>query len=319
MKVIRCTGDGISVDKNTSLTVGTFDGVHCGHRGLFDRMSRVANEHNERTVVVTFDPHPQIVLNKPEREPLKLLTTIEERCELFERSLIDVAIVIPFSTEFASVTAEEFIRTVIVQNIGVQHFFIGHDHSFGKDRGGNEELLQRLAPECGYQVVPVPPLICDGVVVSSTKVRAALKEGRLDDANSMLGRPYSVRGTVVRGDGRGRGLGIPTANIELDNEHKLLPCNGIYVASAEIHGERMIGMASVGVRPMFTSDVHPTLEVNFLDFDADIYGEYLSISFHKRLRNEEKYETVDELLAQINIDKQQTRIYQHIISDRRSS
>jgi riboflavin kinase/FMN adenylyltransferase len=229
-----------------------------------------------------------------------------------------MVVVVPFTLEFAAIPADVFIRSVIVHEIGVQHFFIGHDHSFGKNRGGNEELLQQLGHELDFDVVPIPPLECAGVVVSSTKVRNALKTGGVDEAHRFLGRPYAVRGVVGHGDKRGRTLGIPTANIQVP-EHKLLPANGIYVVSSVIDGSVVVGMASVGVRPMFTNDVVPTLEVNYLDIDTDLYGRTLEVVFHARLRDEIKYESVDELLAQIEIDRNDTRLYQQQFLHRRTS
>lgn len=318
MIVARYGTDPIVFDRKTALTVGTFDGVHCGHRGIVDRMLATAREHNERTVIVTFDPHPQIVLAKPDREPVRLLTTIDERCELFAELGIDMVVVVPFTRDFAAIPADVFVRTVIAQELGVQHFFIGHDHSFGKNRGGNEELLQQLGHELDFDVVPIPPLECAGVVVSSTKVRYALKTGGVDEAQRLLGRPYAVRGVVGHGDKRGRTLGIPTANIQVP-EHKLLPANGIYVVSSVIDGNDVVGMASVGVRPMFTNDVVPTLEVNYLDLDTDLYGRLLNVVFHARLRDEINYETVDDLLTQIEIDRDDTRLYQQQFLNRRTS
>ena len=318
MNVVRYGHDPMVFHRKTALTVGTFDGVHCGHRGIVERMIATARKHDERTVVVTFDPHPQIVLARPDREPVLLLTTIDERCDLFAQLGIDMVVVVPFTREFAAIPADAFIRTVIVHDIGVQHFFIGHDHSFGKNRGGNEELLQQLGHELDFNVVPIPPLECAGVVVSSTKVRNALRTGGVDEAHRFLGRPYAVRGVVGHGDKRGRTLGIPTANIQVP-EHKLLPANGIYVVSSVIDGSVVVGMASVGVRPMFTNDVVPTLEVNYLDIDTDLYGRTLEVVFHARLRDEIAYESVDELLAQIEIDRNDTRLYQQQFLHRRTS
>lgn len=318
MNVVRYGHDPMVFHRKTALTVGTFDGVHCGHRGIVERMIATARKHDERTVVVTFDPHPQIVLARPDREPVLLLTTIDERCDLFAQLGIDMVVVVPFTREFAAIPADAFVRTVIVHDIGVQHFFIGHDHSFGKNRGGNEELLQQLGHELDFDVVPIPPLECAGVVVSSTKVRNALRTGGVDEAHRFLGRPYAVRGVVGHGDKRGRTLGIPTANIQMP-EHKLLPANGIYVVSSVIDGSVVVGMASVGVRPMFTNDVVPTLEVNYLDIDTDLYGRTLEVVFHARLRDEIAYESVDELLAQIEIDRNDTRLYQQQFLHRRTS
>jgi len=300
------------------ITVGTFDGVHRGHQGVISLMRKTADAQGLRVVVVTFDPHPQIVLAKPGREPLALLTTIEERCERLAHVGVDEVVVIPFTHEFAQTSAESFIRQ-LVSTIDVQHFFIGHDHAFGKDRGGNEELLRHLGVELGFDVERIPPLETDGLVVSSTLVRAALKSGDVEAASAMLGRPYALRGTVVQGDGRGRTLGIPTANIVPTNPHKLIPANGVYVVSMLIDGSEHVGMANIGVRPTFTNDTAPTLEVHILQFDNDLYNTTLDVQFHARLRGEQKFESREEFLAQLEHDKQQTIIYQHLIQQRRNT
>jgi riboflavin kinase/FMN adenylyltransferase len=281
-------------------------------------MRKTADAQGLRVVVVTFDPHPQIVLAKPGREPLALLTTIEERCERLAHVGVDEVVVIPFTHEFAQTSAESFIRQ-LVSTIDVQHFFIGHDHAFGKDRGGNEELLRHLGVELGFDVERIPPLETDGLVVSSTLVRAALKSGDVEAASAMLGRPYALRGTVVQGDGRGRTLGIPTANIVPTNPHKLIPANGVYVVSMLIDGSEHVGMANIGVRPTFTNDTAPTLEVHILQFDNDLYNTTLDVQFHARLRGEQKFGSREEFLAQLEHDKQQTIIYQHLIQQRRNT
>lgn len=300
------------------ITVGTFDGVHRGHQGVISLMREVADKQGLRVVVVTFDPHPQIVLAKPGREPLALLTTIEERCEQLAHVGVDEVVVIPFTHEFAQTSAESFIRQ-LVSTIDVQHFFIGHDHAFGKDRGGNEELLRHLGVDLGFDVERIPPLETDGLVVSSTLVRAALKSGDVEAATAMLGRPYALRGTVVQGDGRGRTLGIPTANIVPTNPHKLMPANGVYVVSMIIDGTEYVGMANIGLRPTFTTDTAPTLEVHILEFDNDLYNTTLDVQFHARLRGEHKFGSREEFLAQLEHDKQQTIIYQHLIQQRRNT
>lgn len=318
MKIIRYGADEMPYAKATAITVGTFDGVHMGHAGILRLMRTVADEHHERVVVVTFDPHPQIVLAKEGREPLRLLTSIDERCELLAENCVDATVIIPFTHEFAATEASDFITSIIVREIGVQHFFIGHDHAFGKDRGGNEELLQRLAPENGFSVEPIPPLAFDGMVVSSTKIRQALKRGDVDDARRMLGRPYSVRGLVVRGDGRGRQLGIPTANVRPVDEHKLMPEHGVYVVIAEIGGTPQLGMANIGVRPTFTQDTQPTLEVHFLDVEADLYDQQLDVAFIAKIRDERRFNSREEFLAQLQNDRIQTTTYQHHLREWRT-
>ncbi|MDZ4745415.1 MAG: bifunctional riboflavin kinase/FAD synthetase [bacterium] len=291
-------------DKNTVLTVGTYDGVHRGHQGILKKMRELADENGSRVVVMTFDPHPQIVLKRDGREPVRLLTTIDERCNMFEELGVDVAVVITFTREFASTSAEQFVRDV-AGKIGVQQFFVGHDHMFGKDRGGNEELLQRLSTELGFEVHTVEPLSCNSVVVSSSKIRAALSTGNVAEANEMLGRPYALVGSVVKGDGRGKTLGFPTANIVPLDENQLVPANGVYVVTSVIDGRVEKGLANIGRRPTFTDDTEATIEVHFLDYDEDLYDDVLTIRFHTRVRDEKKFENKKALIAQINSDKEQ--------------
>lgn len=305
MNVVRFDG-AIPYEATSVVTVGTFDGVHCGHRGILQRMRAEADRRQGRVVVVTFDPHPQIVLAKPDREPLRLLTTIEDRCALLAGEGVDLVVVIPFDKTFAARSAEDFVRDLHTR-IGITSIFIGHDHHFGKDRRGNVDLLRVLGSELHFDVQTVEPLACDDVVVSSTKIRRALADGDLVSAEAMLGRPYSVTGTVVHGDKRGRELGIPTANIRPLASSILLPANGIYVAESVIDGTTVHGMASIGLRPMFTNDVEPTLEVHYLDFSGDLYDRQLTVTFRARIRAEEHYPDIATLLAQIENDRVVTR------------
>ncbi|HCN06244.1 MAG TPA: bifunctional riboflavin kinase/FMN adenylyltransferase [Bacteroidetes bacterium] len=305
MNVVRFD-ESIPFESTSVVTVGTFDGVHCGHRGIIQRMRAEADRRDGRVVVVTFDPHPQIVLAKPDREPLRLLTTIEDRCALLAGEGVDLVVVIPFDKTFAARSAEEFVRDLYTR-IGITSIFIGHDHHFGKDRRGNVDLLRVLGSELHFDVQTVEPLACDDVIVSSTKIRRALADGDLVSAEAMLGRPYSVTGTVVHGDKRGRELGIPTANIRPLASSILLPANGIYVAESVIDGTTVHGMASIGLRPMFTNDVEPTLEVHYLDFSGDLYDRQLTVTFRARIRAEEHYPDIATLLAQIENDRVVTR------------
>lgn len=306
MTIVRFGNDAVVLDVHTALTVGTFDGVHRGHESIIERMKAVAKQYDERTVVVTFDPHPQIVLQRPGRNPLRLLTTIDERCSLLEKFGIDVTVIIPFTKEFSATTAKEFVRDVVVNTIGVKHFFVGHDHMFGKDRSGDEDLLRLLGHRFEFDVESVPPFLIDGTVVSSTKIRTALREGDVEGAARMLGRPYEVTGYVVHGDGRGRKLGIPTANIQLGDGNKLMPGNGVYVVSSLINEKEEIGMANIGVRPTFTNDTEPVLEVNYLDVDSDLYGSEITVRFHRFIRSEQRFNSAAEFLQQLLNDKMQS-------------
>lgn len=319
MNTVRLGHSELQYVGNAIATVGTFDGVHCGHRGIIQRMRAASAATDSKVVVVTFDPHPQIVLQKPNRKPLHLLTTIEERLEVLEQLGVDLTVVIPFTTEFAATPPEQFVRDVLAKGIGVASVFVGHDHMFGKDRAGNEDLLRTLGSELGFSVVPVPPLECDGIVVSSTKVRDALYTGNVMLANHMLGRAYSYRGTVVKGDGRGRTLGVPTANVSGISEHKLLPAIGVYVVTATVSGVEYQGVASIGVRPTFTTDAEPVLEVHLLDTDANIYHCPITVSFLQYLRPELRFDSAEALMTQMKADIKQTQTYFQTLFVRTSS
>ncbi len=309
MTVVHYGHDVIPFNANSIVTVGTFDGVHCGHRGIVERMKQYASEHQSRLVVVTFDPHPQIVLQKPDRKAVRLLTTLRERLEVLQELNVDLVVVVPFTKEFAATPPEEFVRSVLVQSIGVQAVFIGHDHMFGKDRSGNIDLLNAIAVDVGFSVVQVPALECNNIVVSSTKIRQALEGGDVYVARQMLGRPYSLSGTIVRGDGRGRSIGIPTANILPDDPAKLIPANGVYAVLAFVGNQDFEAVANIGVRPTFTADVVPTIEVHLLGFDDDAYGKSITVQFLQYLRGEQRFASKELLVEQISNDIQQTQTF----------
>jgi riboflavin kinase/FMN adenylyltransferase len=292
----------VPYNRQSVVTVGTFDGVHRGHRAIIERMKRYGAEHNARTVVVTFEPHPRLVLTRSSQAPIGLLTTLAEKHALLAQLGIDILVVVPFTFEFAQTPAEEFVRNVLVERIGTEHLVIGYDHSFGKDRTGNEDLLRRLGEELGYTVERVDPVTLDGETVSSTKIRAALQNGQIELANAMLGYAYSVEGVVARGDGRGRRLGYPTANIELLDPHKLLPGSGVYCVSTVIDGTRWNGMANIGVRPTFTDSANLRLEAHFFDFNGYLYDRKIVLSFHAYVRAERRFESIDMFWSQLRDD-----------------
>lgn len=295
--------EDIPYDANTVLTIGTFDGVHRGHQAILHTLLEQAAEREARNLLITFDPHPQIVLQKPGKEPVQLLSAIQERLFLLHQRRVGNVLVIPFTREFAETEATVFIREYLVQKIGLRHMLVGYDHMFGKNRSGNEEMLQTVGTELGFSVEKVPPFSSNDIVVSSTKIRKALLAGELDHANEMLGVPYMLHGKVVRGDGRGRKLGIPTANIEPLSSHKLMPKNGVYLVSAIIDGRIVYGMANIGTRPTFTDDVSPTLEVHFLDWAKMLYDKEIIISFLKFIREERKFVSLDLFMSQLYDDK----------------
>ena len=303
MVIYRKISD-VEHNANTILTVGTFDGVHRGHRAIINRMKELAAIDSSRVAVVTFDPHPQIVLNKSGREEIKLLTSINERLRLLADAGVDTTIIIPFTFEIAGTDAEDFIRNIIHGKIGVKHILAGVDHTFGKDRKGNDELLQNLGVELDFTVDIVAPLMFTDVKVSSTQIRKALKSANLSSANDMLGYDYSLEGIVVEGDGRGRRLGYPTANIESMEPHKLLPANGIYLVSAVIDSELKYGMASIGTRPTFTDDIHPRLEIYFFNYSGILYNRRLNVHFHNYIRPETKFDSIDLFWSALRDDQE---------------
>jgi riboflavin kinase/FMN adenylyltransferase/tRNA pseudouridine(55) synthase len=296
--------DEIDHDPNSVITVGTFDGIHLGHQMILSRLSEVAAKDKLRPVLLTLHPHPQIVLQKAEKPPVFLLSTIEERMRLFEKYELENVLVIPFTKEFAGTDPEVFVVNYLLEKVGFKKILIGFDHLFGNNRAGDIELLHRLSKEYGFEIEQLGEIQESNEKISSTKIRRALHEGNLEEANKMFGYEYFVLGRVVEGEKRGRTIGFPTANIESPSKNKLMPSNGVYFVSSEIEGKLYYGMANKGVRPTFKNDAEPNLEVHFFDFDKDIYGQDIPIYFHKFIREEKKFAGIDEIVAQLNKDKE---------------
>lgn len=294
----------VEQDFNSVVTVGTFDGVHAGHRILIDTVRREAEKRNARSVIVTFDPHPRDIIT-PGDAGIKLLTTLPERSEILEELGIDVLLVIPFDRDFSLLTAEEFIRDIIYKKVGVSEFVIGYDHHFGRDREGTIDTLKELETELGFKARVVSKQEIGEETVSSTAIRKTISEdGDMQKATEMLQRPYRLNGLVVHGDKRGRELGYPTANIKPEDPRKIVPKNGIYAARVRVNDKWYGAMMSIGIRPMFEGDDR-IIEVHLFEFDNLIYGQPVQIRFLKRMRDEEKYGSVDELIEQMAKDKEQ--------------
>jgi len=303
MKVYR-DFDEIDFDKNTVLTVGTFDGVHRGHSTILNRLKEISKENSLRTVVLTMEPHPRIVLQKGDKPPISLLTNINERINEFRRQGIENCVVMTFSYEFSQIPAEEFIREYLSKKVGMSKILIGYDHMFGKNRDGDEKLLERLGKELDFEVERIEALGDDEVIISSTKIRTALKENKIEKANEMLGYEYMIQGIVVKGDGRGKLLGFPTANLIPPNLYKLVPGNGVYIVSSTIEDKLYYGLVNIGTRPTFHDQDASTIEVHFLDLDMNLYGKEIYINFHKFIRSEKKFNVPTELVNQIKNDKE---------------
>lgn len=284
------------------VTSGTFDGVHVGHQKILNRLREIASRNHGETVVITFWPHPRLVLH-PEDDTLKLLNTFEEKAELLKEQGIQHLIRIPFTKEFSQYTSEEFIQKIVVETIGTKKLVIGYDHRFGHNREGSFEQLKINAPRYGFEVEEIPRQDVDHVGVSSSKVRKALEEGDIDTTTHFLARPYALTGRVVMGDKLGRLLGYPTANIEIDTKYKLIPADGIYAVTVLHEHTTYKGMLYIGNRPT-VNGTKRNIEVNIFDFGKDIYGESLTLYFHKLIRGDAKFSDLEGLKVQLGIDKQ---------------
>jgi riboflavin kinase/FMN adenylyltransferase len=257
-------------------------------------------------VLITIHPHPQIVLAKSDRIPIKLLTSIEERIRLLERYGIENVLVLPFDYEFSQVSPGEFIEKYLHKKVGLRRILVGYDHMFGKNRRGDLTLLREMSARFNFDIERVERLETGSITVSSTKIRHAVADGEIEMANRMLGYEYLLNGRVVKGDGRGASIGYPTANIEYFEPHKLAPGRGVYLVRGKIAGQRRYGMANIGTRPTFKDDNQTTIEVYFFGLEQNLYGEEITLEFLNYIRSEKKFSSAEELINQINSDKEKS-------------
>ncbi|MCI0448172.1 MAG: bifunctional riboflavin kinase/FAD synthetase [Chlorobi bacterium] len=288
---------------NTAITVGTFDGVHLVHRQILNKVLVLSKQNNLRCFVVTFEPHPQEVL-KTKTPDIKLLTSIDEKLRLLEKCGIENVLVIRFTEQFSKTEPREFYKKYVFGQIGLCDLIIGYDHLFGRDRGGDFNTLLDLGKEFGFKVHRVEEIDVDGRPVSATRIRKALAEGKIEEANKLLGYEYSFDGIVVEGDKVGRAIGYPTVNLKFAKENKVMPNDGIYCVKVVYNNDVYYGMMYHGVRPTLTQGLKSALEVHIFDFDKTIYGEKLTISFLTKLRDDRKFNSKEELIEQINKDKE---------------
>jgi riboflavin kinase/FMN adenylyltransferase len=289
------------------VTSGTFDGVHYGHQKILLRLQEISRQSVGETVVITFWPHPRLVLAKAGENDLKLLSTIEEKIELIDNQGIDHLIILPFTKEFAQMLPDEFVRKVYIEAIGTKKLVIGYDHRFGKNREGSLEYLQANAHQYDFTVEEISRQDIDDVGVSSTKIRQALFEGNVKMASQYLGRNYTIQGKVVHGDKLGRTIGFPTANIEIPEEYKLIPLDGIYAVKARLNTEVLAGMLYIGNRPTLKGDQPKRIEMNIFDFERDIYGQTLEVTFIDKIREDITFENVEQMRQQLHKDGETTR------------
>jgi riboflavin kinase/FMN adenylyltransferase len=296
---------GLPLDRGTVATVGTFDGVHLGHWSVLQEISRRAEVTKRRSVLVTFDPHPLRIV-RPEHCP-PLLTTAVEKKEVLAESGLEYAVFIEFTRALSAYEPRRFVEEILLERLGVEELVIGYDHGFGRDRSGDSETLVAIGGELGFTVDVVPPVSAGGQPVSSSRIRAAIQRGDMAEAQACLGRPYSARGVVVRGDGRGRALGFPTANLRIGERDKLIPPEGIYAVRAQLRSGTHVGALHLGPRPTFPG-APPTIELHLLDFDRDIYGEELRVDFIEYLREIRPFATVSALIDQMKEDVEKARV-----------
>lgn len=290
--------------ENSWLTIGTFDGVHLGHQSILERLVKGARAQGAPAVVLTFHPHPAAVLRG--RKGAFYLTSPEERAGLLAEVGVDVVITHPFTPEVASQTAQEFIRRLHL-HLRMQHLCVGHDFALGRGREGNLQVLERLGTEYGYRLEMLPPVELQGKVVSSSLIRNGLADGDLEKVNRLLGRPYSLGGNVIHGDGRGRRIGIPTANLQIWHE-RVVPKPGVYACTAALNARTWMAVVNIGYRPTFeTQSEAPQVEAHLLDFADDLYHQRVELSFIQRLRDEQKFPGIDQLVEQIHFDIKQAR------------
>ena len=295
----------LPIFNNAVITIGTFDGVHFGHRQILELMKSASKPINGETVIITFHPHPRKIIGN-HKAPIYLLNTLDEKIELLEKHGINHLIIVPFTEKFAQQLAEDYIAEFLVNTFHPHTIIIGHDHRFGKDRTGDFQLLKDKAPEFGYEVKEIPGYMLKDITISSTKIREALLNGDIETAHDLLGYDYFFTGKVVEGNQLGRTIGYPTANLQIADENKLVPCNGVYavlVTNEKLKITRQCGMMNIGFRPTVEGNKR-MIEVNIFDFDQTIYGEILTITLKKYLRSEEKFSGLDALKEQLGKDKQ---------------
>lgn len=295
--------DEFSRLENAVVTIGTFDGVHVGHQKIINRLLEITRQTGGESVILTFFPHPRMILH-PEDVNIKLISTMSEKADRLAEAGIDHLIITPFTRDFSNLSPQEYVKDFLVDRIGTRHIVIGYDHRFGKDRSGGLKHLQQYSSEFGFAVEEIPEQDIDDVAVSSTKIRQAILGGDIETANAFLGYPFCLTGKVIKGDQIGRTLGFPTANLFIEETYKLIPADGIYAVGLTLpeSGQHLKGMAYIGHRPT-VNGMTRNIEVNIFDFTRDIYGEKIRLDFLKFIREDQKFNSLEELTGQLKKDE----------------
>ena len=292
--------------RKTIVTLGTFDGVHLGHNVILDKICKTAKQENLESVLLTFFPHPRLIVSNDSE--IKMLNTMAEKAILLEQKGIQNFIIHPFDKLFSELSPREFVEQVLIKQLNIQKIIIGYDHKFGKNRAADFNDLIAFGKEFGFEVEEISAKQINEVSVSSTKIRNSLLEGNISLANTYLGYSYMLSGIVVKGNQLGRTIGFPTANIEISENYKLIPKNGVYIVSAILNNQTIFGMMNIGIKPTLGDNV-PTIEVHLLNFSEDIYGQKIQVNVIERLRDEQKFESFEALKSQLEIDKTNTLDY----------
>ena len=305
MKIFHSIND-FSSTKKTILTLGTFDGVHIGHKKILKKITQNTENQKYESLVLTFFPHPRMVLQ--EHSDIKLLNTIDEKIDLLEKIGIENLVIHPFDEAFSRLTAEEFVSDILVDRFHIQKIIIGHDHRFGRNRTANIDDLIAYGKEYGFEVEQISVQEINDISVSSTKIRSALLEGDMALANDYLGYDYFLTGSIVKGKQLGRTIGFPTANLKTEENYKLIPQNGVYIVKSIIDGITVFGMMNIGFNPTVDGQKQ-TIEIHYFDFNADLYNQKISVSILQRISSEQKFESVEHLKEQLEKDKKKSLSY----------
>ncbi len=310
MLVIQNT-EGFRIESPTIVTIGTFDGVHLGHQKILLRLNELKQKTGLKTVVLTFDPHPRKVLF-PEQKDLKLLTLIDEKLELLEKYGVDVAVVYPFTKRFAEMESEFYVELVLKKSLNVKHLVIGYDHKFGRNRSGDINTLKSYSQNFEFELEEISPMDIDNIAISSSKIRKALEEGNIELASEFLGHLFFINAEVVKGKQLGRTIGYATANLKPETEEKIIPKMGVYFVEVIVDSKKYFGMMNIGTNPTTDLDAHLKLEVHLFNFNQDIYSKTIQLVFLKRLRDEKKFDSIEELKTALKHDEQMCL---HLIND----
>ena len=296
--------ENFPADEASIVTIGTFDGVHLGHQQILKQLIDTSRKSKLKSVLLTFFPHPRMVL-QPD-VPMHLIQTIEERERALAKTGLDYLVIHPFSAEFSRLSADDYVKRVLVQQLNVQKVVVGYDHRFGRNRTASLEDMYHYADIYDFELIEIDAKKIDSTAVSSTKIRKAIDEGNIELANTYLGQPFTLEGMIVHGDKRGRELSYPTANMDLKNPHKIVPKQGVYLVKSNLSNRVVYGMMNIGTKPTFDASM-PSIEVHFFDWNGDLYGQAVQVELIKWVREERKFSSVEELQTQIQADEQYCR------------